>query len=161
MTLETKVARAVRAAKPKGPTEFEIHARIAADLRRAGVRFFHCPNEGRRSARFSAGLAQLGVSAGVPDLVIVRPGGHACSRCLKPATYAELQTHTSCGDRCLLLRHSSTAALELKSKGCKPTAEQVAWLATMAAAGWLTGWADSYESARELLEGWGILQCGR
>jgi hypothetical protein len=44
---------------------------IATRLREQGVVFFHVPNEGRRSKQEAAILARMGVSAGVPDLIIL------------------------------------------------------------------------------------------
>lgn len=40
-----------------------------------GVIWFHPPNGEARSARTGAKLKAMGVKAGVPDLVVVRPGG--------------------------------------------------------------------------------------
>lgn len=171
MTLAAKVARAARV--PKGPTEYDIHVRVVAELHRRkapGVRWWHTPNEGRRSARYASGLQLMGVSAGVPDLTIVRAGvqlpSRPCQRCRASGSVAGIlgeYNHERCGEcrgtgTIEPWRDGASAALELKRKGQKPTDKQTAWLEHFAAAGWLTGWADSVERALELLEGWGMLR---
>lgn len=168
MTLATKIARAARV--PKGPTEYDIHVRVVAELHRRGapgVRWWHTPNEGRRSARYASGLQLMGVSAGVPDLVIVRADvyrdrlpSETCRRCEGSRIVAgrgeyEIE-RCACTEDIRIL--GASAALELKRRGEKPRDKQTAWLEHLAAAGWLTGWADSVERALELLEGWGMLR---
>jgi hypothetical protein len=167
-TLASKVARVARAAaKPPAPLEYDIHVAVVAELRRRpapGVILpdhrlaaFHCPNEGKRSAKFASGLQLMGVSAGVPDLVIVR--ARACSRCSALWVPHLIGIFTRCA-ACLTTDDptlGASAALELKRRGEKPRETQVAWLEHLAAAGWLTGWASSVDEAVALLEGWGML----
>lgn len=106
----------------KGPTEDDVHFAVVARLRLGGARFFHPPNEGRHKVQHRVTLRRRGVSPGVPDLILM------------PAVP---------GGPCV--------ALELKKPGERPTKEQKQWLADMAAAGWVTGWADSVEEALAFL----------
>ena len=43
-----------------------------------GIRWFHVANERQCTARFGARLKGMGVSPGVPDMVIVMSGGQTC-----------------------------------------------------------------------------------
>ncbi len=106
----------------KGPTEEEIHIVVVARLRLGGAEFFHPPNEGKHKPQYRKKLYRKGVSPGVPDVILM------------PAVS---------GGPC--------AALELKKPGGRPTKLQHKWLARMAAAGWVTGWADTVESALAFL----------
>jgi len=101
------------------PTEDKLHRRIVAELRRtyhrrgyeAGAEpFFHTANEGRRTSRYQAKLWALGLSAGVPDLIVVDPV------CLDGAIYPG-------------------AALEFKSAKGRTSAAQLRWLGYWQAAG--------------------------
>lgn len=62
--------------------EEKLHRRVVAELRRAYHRrgyapgtepFFHCANESMVPVRYRAKLAALGLSRGVPDLIVVQP----------------------------------------------------------------------------------------
>lgn len=53
--------------------EEQIHRIAVAFLRANGVRFFHAANENNAPVQYRAKLKALGVSAGVPDLVILHP----------------------------------------------------------------------------------------
>jgi hypothetical protein len=170
MTLATKVRRAVSAAKPKPPTEYEIHVAVVSVLHRRhapGVRWWHTPNEGRRSAKYASGLQLMGVSAGVPDLTLIRARVELppvrCPACRGSGIVGGPNEYETEWCRvcvrgmapCVVL--PASAVLELKRKGEKPRPEQAAWLEHCAAAGWLTGWASSVDEAVALLEGWGML----
>lgn len=109
------------------PSEQEIHEDLVTFLRLAGIEHFHVPNGEKRSKWVGAKLKRMGVSRGVPDLIIA-PAGPG-----RPV-----------------------AALELKAPGEKPSPEQKAWLASMASTwGMLAGWADSLEKALAILRSWG------
>lgn len=109
-------------------TEADIHRRVVAHLRRAGVCFFHVPNEGKRGPRARSQLHGLGVMPGIPDLVIVDPcPGH-------------------CG-----------AVLELKSDTGRVSPEQREWLAKFADRGWATACTHGLDEALDALRAWGYI----
>ena len=101
-------------------SEDRIHRRVVAELRRTFLRrgyergaepFFHAANEGSRpNARYRSKLHSLGLSPGVPDLIIVHPVT------LDGALYPG-------------------AALELKTETGRASAEQLRWLGYWQAAG--------------------------
>lgn len=125
-----KVRRAKRLSKQTTSTEDEIHVRIVGELATAGVAFFHVANERRTSQREGAKLKRMGVSPGVPDIVIVTPppcGGYVA------------------------------AALELKREGGRPTKEQLHWLGVMRSAEWATAVVYGLDDARRQLTEWGYL----
>jgi hypothetical protein len=105
--------------------------RVVAELRRAGVAFFHVPNEGKHSPQYRAKLARLGVSPGVPDLIIVTPPPK------------------------LLLRHG--AALELKAPRGRASKAQVEWLEEFGRRGWATAVTYDLDEALGVLRLWGYL----
>lgn len=125
-------------------TEEEIHKRVVAHLRRAGLQdheFFHSPNEGRCSPRMAARRKAMGVNAGVPDLIIVRP----------PPALVALESISE-------NTRSGPCALELKSEKGTATAAQKLWLANAAANGWATAVTKGLDAALEQLKEWGYLQ---
>lgn len=100
-------------------SEDALHRRVAAELRRTFMRwgyergaepFFHAANEGKRTARYQAKLHALGLSPGVPDLIVVHPVT------LEGTVYPGV-------------------ALELKSATGRPSAAQIRWLGYWQAAG--------------------------
>ncbi len=116
-------ARAAEREKTHGPTEDKIHRRFVAELRRSFGRrgyaageepMFHTPNESNVPARYRAKLKALGVSPGVPDLIIVHP--LVIEGTLYPG-----------------------AALELKSERGRVSAAQLRWLGYWSAAGFWSG----------------------
>jgi hypothetical protein len=52
-------------------TETPIHIAIVKEIRRRGLLLIHCPNEGYRTPSEASRLRAMGVSAGVPDLLII------------------------------------------------------------------------------------------
>lgn len=101
----------------KPNSEDEIHRFAVAELRRKFHRlgfapgaepFFHCANERRANRAYGAKLKALGVSPGVPDLIIVWP--------------------TCTG--------APGAAIELKTSKGRASKAQFAWLARYQAVGW-------------------------
>lgn len=63
-------------AKPE-PSELQIHIAVVQHLKyraRKGVCFFHAANGERREARDAAKLKAMGVTPGIPDLMIVADG---------------------------------------------------------------------------------------
>jgi hypothetical protein len=73
VALARKVMRARRLAAGV-MSEDDVHIAVADKLRAAGVWFFHVANQRRTTAKRGAYLKRMGVSAGVPDLVLVAPG---------------------------------------------------------------------------------------
>lgn len=125
-----KVRRAKRIARPGPMLEEEIHARVVQALRQADVAFFHCPNEGKLPVQYRTKLKRLGVSSGVPDLIIVTPppcGGYVA------------------------------AALEIKRKGGRLADTQRAWLQTMASCEWAVACEYGLEACLARLKEWGYL----
>jgi hypothetical protein len=62
-------------------TEQQIHIAVVSHLRmraNEGVFFFHCPNGGKRSWSEGKAFKQMGVVAGVPDLIILKAGECFC-----------------------------------------------------------------------------------
>jgi hypothetical protein len=51
-------------------TETQIHIAIVKELRSRGLLLLHCPNEGYRTPSEASRLRAMGVSAGVPDLLV-------------------------------------------------------------------------------------------
>ena len=60
---------------PRMAPEAREQARLVAGLRRAGYMVAAIPNGGSRDAREGANLKVQGVLAGMPDLVVMLPGG--------------------------------------------------------------------------------------
>lgn len=111
--------------------EEAIHIAVATALKRSGVRFFHPPNEGRAHVTHRVKLRKMGLSKGVPDLIIVDPppvGGFV------------------------------GAALEIKSKTGSPTPEQRAWILDLERNGWAAAIAKGREACFNQLRAWGYLQ---
>jgi hypothetical protein len=52
-------------------TESQIQIQIVKEIRRRGILPIHCPNEGYRTPSEAARLRAMGVSAGVPDLLLM------------------------------------------------------------------------------------------
>lgn len=122
-------------------SEDKIHMRVVAELRESFRRrgyakgaapFFHCPNEGKFSARAANKRALMGVSAGVPDLVIV------CPIMFEGTQYNGL-------------------ALELKTVTGNPTAAQTTWLEYWQEAGFLATVTRGEREAATLLQICGLI----
>lgn len=135
MPLDKRVARARRLAQPKPLSEYEIHVRVVAMLRaqKTPPLFFHCPNEIKASAQYRAKLARLGVTPGVPDLLILDPAGGVI------------------GGGCV------GAALELKSDTGTLKPAQRDFLDRMAGNGWATAVTYGLEQAIAQLRAWGYI----
>ncbi len=65
-----------RAAAPQ-PSELQIHIAVIQHLKyraRKGIVYFHAANGERREARDAAKLKAMGVTPGIPDLVLIANG---------------------------------------------------------------------------------------
>lgn len=110
-----------------------IHVKIVALLRKAGVRFWHTPNESKSTPAYRAKLKALGLSPGVPDLVIVTPppcGGYIA------------------------------AAIELKADKGRISDSQKEWLETLEGFGWAVACTKGFQASVDQLIEWGYLQPG-
>lgn len=112
-----------------GP-EYVLHRHIVAVLAYAlpGVKWWHTPNEGKRSRVAGGILKSMGMTAGVSDFLF----------CIPP--------------------HGKTAALEIKAKGNKPTDLQKKFLDDIRSAGGLAGWTNDFDEACRLLKEWRIIR---
>lgn len=126
-------------------TELDIHRRVVAHLRRAGVCFFHVPNEGKRGPRARSLLHGMGVMPGIPDLVIVDPPRVGGFPVLVPWSDG------------LGGRPAVGAVLELKSETGRASPEQREWLAQFAARGWAAACTRGLDEAMSQLKEWGYL----
>lgn len=117
-------------------SEDAIQIEVVRRLRAAGVKFFHVANERRTSARNGAKLKAMGVSAGVPDLIIVPP-----AKTLGQWTYA----------------HTLPYALELKADRGRLSDAQKQWLEHFKACGWHTAVTYGLTEAIDQLTDWGLL----
>ncbi len=94
-------------------TEEELQIQVAQWLNMWGVLWMHCPNEGKRSRRLGAKLKRMGLSPGVPDVLIFEAwqdgdfSGHGI-------------------------------AIELKTAKGRLTTQQEQWLDDLERRGWLT-----------------------
>jgi hypothetical protein len=111
--------------------EHELHKTVVKHLRQRaipGLLWFHPVNEGKRGPLQAGRLKDIGLVAGVSDLILVLPPyGRIC-------------------------------ALELKAHGNKPTEDQLWFLGHVAFSGGLSGRADNIDKALDLLEAWGALK---
>lgn len=112
--------------------EDAIQAEVVKQLRRAGVACFHVPNESKSSPQYRSKVKALGLSKGVPDLIIVTP----------PPIWP-----TARG-----------AVLELKTVSGRASPEQRAWIQTFRDCGWLAEIAKGQEAALAALREWGYLK---
>ena len=98
----------------KPPTEAWEQEQFAKWCNAHDLVWCHIPNEGKRTARYGAGLKRQGLSPGFPDNLIFTPP----PRCYTPV------------------------ALELKRNDnrSKPTKSQLEWLEQLKDCGWLTTW---------------------
>lgn len=143
MSFAQKLARAQRISKSTGPSEDEIHVRIVARLRDAGLTetdFFHAPNGGRVSQREAARRKARGVAAGVPDLVFTKPPPNGVLRGAGP-----WRGYPDC------------AALELKKPGGRLSKAQTVWLEIHRKRGWAVAVSFSEDEAIRILQHWGYL----
>ena len=115
-------------------SELLIHYKAVARLRAAGMgdhEFFHCPNEGKCSKAQASRRKAMGVNAGVPDFIFLRPAHGAPGR---------------------------PAALEIKKDGGRLTDAQKLWLATAAANGWTVAVEKGEEAVMRRLAEWGYIE---
>lgn len=121
-----------RVRKPKPALELKVHRMIVDTLKvglTPGWMVWHTPNGGYALGKATAGqLKAMGVLAGVSDFILVAP----------PA--------------------GRVHALELKRGGVKPSIAQVAFLASVRAAGGLAEWVDGYDAAMAVLQRWGAVR---
>ena len=123
--------------------EDAIQVEVAALLDALRLPAFHVPNERRCSPAQGAILKRRGVKAGVPDIIICR--AHAVMNG-SPAHEAD----------CYHQRHG--LAIELKSPGNYPTAEQRAWLERLQSEGWTTAVCRSLSQVVDVLHDCSMLQ---
>ena len=112
-------------------SEESVHVAVADALRAYGVDFFHPPNESKAHVSKRVRLRKMGLSKGVPDIVIVTPppcGGYVA------------------------------AALEIKSDTGRPTPEQKEWIERMRAHGWAAAIAKGLDACLQQLRDWGYLR---
>lgn len=133
MTIDDRVRRKVRSAKRQTP-EADAQMRLVALLRLHRVPVFHCANESMVPVQYRVKLRALGVSPGVPDLVIVQP----------PISAVEERWHPG-------------AVLELKSERGVVSHEQTEWLAHFFAIGFATAITYSYLEGLAQLRAWGYV----
>lgn len=109
-------------------SEDEIQIEVVKRLRAAGnCAFFHVANERRTSPRQGAKLKAMGVSAGVPDLILVSTAPFG------------------------------TYALELKADKGRLSDAQREWLDTLRHVGWSTAVTYGLREALDQLTDWGLL----
>ncbi len=115
------------------PTEDQIHRSVWHHIRLRklpDVVAFHAANGGSRHPAEAAKLRDMGVVAGVADLVGIVPG--------QP--------------------HGKPWALELKRRGQKPRPEQQLFLQQIEALGGFSAFADNVDDAVAKLEAWGVIK---
>ena len=129
-------------------SEHKIHLRTVAELRetfrqrgytKGAEPLFHCPNEGKHTPSAANRRKALGVSAGVPDLLIVHP------IVVDGTTYTGL-------------------ALELKTLKGTTSAAQVQWLAYWTEAGFFACVTRGMRETAVVLQSVGLIdavQAGR
>lgn len=125
-------------------TEDDIHVRVVAHLRRAGLgdhEFFHAANEGKCSPRQAARRKSRGVNAGVPDIIIVR-------RPSAQPTGSIEGWHA----------YPVAAALELKADRGRLSPAQRLWLDNAKANGWAVAVTHGLDDALQQLRAWGYLE---
>ena len=107
--------------KPEDHLQYQVCQYIT--LQYPDVRYYHTPNEGKRSAFERFLISILGVKSGVPDLVVpvARHGYHGL--------YLELKTGTK-----------------------KPTLNQKNWLSYLRDQGYRATWLNDFDKIRELLD---------
>jgi len=119
--------------------EEEIHRRAVAELRLFFLKtqgfkkkqspFFHCPNESKAPVQYRAKMDSMGLSSGVPDLIVVWP---------------TWQGHVG-------------AALEIKSEKGRETPAQKAWLSRLGNAGFATACTKGHAATATQLFEWGYI----
>ena len=117
--------------------EEEIHRRTVAELRRFFLReraldpapLFHCPNESKVPVQYRTKLKALGLSSGVPDLIILHP-----TRAGAPG-----------------------AALEIKAPRGRASSAQKFWLSLWDKAGFATAVTYGHEQTAAQLFRWGYI----
>jgi len=128
--------------------EHRIHTKAVAYLRKSFARkgfgrrecpFFHTANESDVPPSYRAKLARLGVSPGVPDLIIVSP--------TSPASYVDVIGGVS----------FPGAALEIKAPKGRLTADQRRWLDTWRSAGFAAEWTRGHVATAHQLHVWGYI----
>ena len=111
-------------------TERALHFATVRRLRRLGVLFLHPANGGKRLISEAVALSQMGVQAGVPDLLILTPLPR------RPAARG--------------------LAIELKGPRGRVSPEQHRWLACLRSAGWLAEVCSSIDQVNALLAETGL-----
>lgn len=119
----TKIKRS--SGKPNIPTEFSIQSSLVKWSRFKGIPLISIPNGGRRTYWTGQKEVSMGLTKGVSDLFLALPS----------------QKYRYHG-----------FWLEMKRPGKKPTLEQYAWLNNMRDQGYMTGWYDDWEVAKQAIE---------
>lgn len=97
-----------------------------------GLFAFHVPNGGKRGIKEAVNFKRMGVTPGIPDLVMFMPGeGNQ-----PPIIYT----------------------MELKAPGKRPSDKQLECRARLDAIGAYTAVCDNVSAALRVLEAWGILR---
>lgn len=113
-------------------SEYDVHAAVAARLDARGVAWFHPPNGTNVASHKTRGmLKQMGLKAGVPDIIIIDP----------PPAMPGLRG----------------AALELKRTRGVTSKAQKEWIAAFDARGWATAVTKGLEASIAQLQDWGYL----
>jgi hypothetical protein len=115
--------------KARNPEEV-IHVKTVAILRDLGVWFWHTPNESKATVAYRRKLHQLGLSPGVPDLVIVTP----------PPVGSFVG-----------------AVLELKSERGRVSEYQKEWIERFRKCGWATAVTFGLDATIAQLTDWGYI----
>lgn len=113
-------------------TETDVHIAVAQRLDARGVCWFHPPNGTNVPSHKTRGmLKQMGLKAGVPDIIIIDP----------PPAMPELRG----------------AALELKRTRGTASAAQKEWIAAFDERGWAAAITKGLEASIAKLQEWGYL----
>lgn len=137
--------------------EDQILAQVIGLLRMHGVPCFHCPNEFDGSVQAASRRQAQGVTAGVPDIIIVMPPPN-----ITTMGHATIETSVdggriSCKQSVSFLLFVG-AALELKrEKGRNAEPEQLEWLDRFARARFVTGVTKGLRASLDQLVSWGYL----
>lgn len=119
-------------------TEGQIHKAIVKYMKWRRIPHFHVPNQGRRRKREASQLTHMGVSSGVPDLIIPVPPPilDPCSRCGR--------------------RSAPGVVLEVKAPDGVVSDNQRKWLARFNDLHWFDEVVDDSAVAIRLLQAWGF-----
>lgn len=119
--------------RPPEPSEYQETCAVAQWLAQRQAIFCHVPNEGRRSPRRGAQQKRMGVSAGVPDLLIFSEPTHGWPGSMRQ-------------------RPPRGVAIEMKRRtGGSENAAQTQWAEWLRVCGWLVCTARGARAAMDEL----------